>query len=77
VRGCCRCAERPRNTKLHPENSETWIVMSHSFLFDAGWVFFTTWSVILLVVSVAAFGRDLFPREHADSRRNLGAVHKR
>jgi hypothetical protein len=50
--------------------------MNNSFFFDAGWVFFATWSVILVVVSVAAFRRDVFPREQ-DSRPNLRAAHKR
>jgi hypothetical protein len=36
--------------------------MKDSYLFDAGWLFFAAWSVIVAVVSVAAFGRDFFPR---------------
>jgi hypothetical protein len=35
---------------------------SDSYLFDAGWLFFAAWSVIVAVVSVTAFGRDFFPR---------------
>lgn len=36
--------------------------MNDSYLFDAGWLFFAAWSVIVAAVSVAAFGRDIFPR---------------
>ena len=32
-----------------------------SFLFDAGWLFFAAWIVVIAGVSVAAFGRDFFP----------------
>jgi len=32
-----------------------------SYLFEAGWLFFAFWTVILGVVSVTAFRRDLFP----------------
>jgi len=35
--------------------------MSDSYLFDVGWVFFAAWSALVFVVSMAAFGRDLFP----------------
>ena len=31
------------------------------YLFDAGWLFFAAWSVILAIVTVSAFARDLFP----------------
>jgi hypothetical protein len=50
--------------------------MVNSFFSDAGWIFFATWSLILVAVGVAAFGRDAAPREH-DSGRNLRAAHKR
>ena len=33
------------------------------YLFDVGWLFFAAWSVAVVVVSVAAFGQDLFPLE--------------
>ena len=36
--------------------------MNDFYLFDAGWLFFAAWSVIVAAVSVAAFRRDLFPR---------------
>ncbi len=35
--------------------------MSDSYLFDIGWVFFTAWSALVFIVSLAAFGQDLFP----------------
>ena len=36
-------------------------MMSDSFLFNAGSVFFAFWSLIVAAVGAAAFGRDLFP----------------
>jgi hypothetical protein len=29
------------------------------FIFDAGWIFFAAWGMILAAVSAIAFGRDL------------------
>ena len=40
--------------------------INDSYLFDAGWLFFALWTVIVGAVSLTAFGRDLFP-----SRTNL------
>jgi len=37
------------------------MLTSDSYLFDAGWLFFMGWSVIVAVVSITAFGRDLIP----------------
>jgi len=37
------------------------MTLSESFLSNAGWLFFTAWSLIVGVVTVKAFGRDLFP----------------
>ena len=37
------------------------MMMSDSLLFDAGWLFFAAWSVIIGAVGVTAFGRDLLP----------------
>jgi hypothetical protein len=31
------------------------------FLSNAGWLFFTAWSVVVAFVTVKAFGRDLLP----------------
>ena len=36
--------------------------MSDSYLFAIGWVFFAAWSALVFVVSLAAFGQELFPR---------------
>jgi len=36
-------------------------MMLDSFLSDAGWLFFTAWSAIVALVSLMAFGRDIFP----------------
>jgi hypothetical protein len=35
--------------------------MSGSFLLDSGWWLFTAWSVVVAIVNLAAFGRDLIP----------------
>jgi hypothetical protein len=32
-----------------------------SYLFEAGWMFFATWSAIVAAAVVAAFGEDLLP----------------
>ena len=37
------------------------MLLSDSYLFDAGWLFFMVWSVVVAVVSITAFGRDLIP----------------
>jgi len=37
--------------------------MRESYLFDVGWLFFMAWSAIVAAVSLAAFGRDLFPSD--------------
>jgi len=44
--------------------------MTDSYLFDAGWLFFAVWSVVIAVVSVWAFGRDLIPfQPHLEARK--------
>ena len=35
--------------------------MSSNFFSDAGLIFFVSWSFVLAKLSIAAFGRDLFP----------------
>jgi hypothetical protein len=35
--------------------------MSDSYLLYAGWIFFAAWSVVVGVVTIKAFGPDLFP----------------
>ncbi len=43
-------------------------MISDSFLSEAGSLFLVAWSVIVAVVAVAAFGRDLLPiRQQVDS----------
>ena len=37
------------------------------YLFDLGFILFCVWGVIVAIVSVAAFGRDLFPRTRLES----------
>jgi len=32
-----------------------------TFLFNAGWLFFAAWILVIAGVSVAAFGRELLP----------------
>jgi len=32
-----------------------------AYLFDAVWIFFAGWSVVLLTLTVIAFGRELIP----------------
>jgi len=39
------------------------MLMSDSYLFDVGWLFFAAWTVIVAVISLAAFGRDLLPSQ--------------
>ena len=34
---------------------------TESFLSNAGWFFFSVWSLVVGAVSIAAFGRDLLP----------------
>jgi len=37
------------------------------YVFDAGWLFFAAWTVIVAVVTLTAFARDLFPsRTHLE-----------
>jgi hypothetical protein len=33
--------------------------MTQVFVFDAGWIFFAAWGLVLAAVSLIAFGRDL------------------
>lgn len=32
-----------------------------SYLFDASWIFFAGWSLVVLALGVVAFGKDLLP----------------
>ncbi|HLZ41293.1 MAG TPA: hypothetical protein VKQ11_10040 [Candidatus Sulfotelmatobacter sp.] len=35
--------------------------VSDLFLSNAGWLFLTPWSLLVVAIGVATFGRDLFP----------------
>ena len=37
------------------------MILTESFLADAGWLFFAAWSTVVTIVSIIAFGRDLLP----------------
>jgi hypothetical protein len=40
--------------------------MTEGFIFDAGWVFFAAWGMVLAAIGVITFGRDaltITPRE--------------
>jgi hypothetical protein len=39
------------------------MLTSDSFLFDAGWLFFAAWSVIVAIISLTAFRGDLLPSQ--------------
>jgi hypothetical protein len=43
------------------------VLTSDVYLFDLGFVLFGVWGVIVAILSVAAFGRDLFPRARLQS----------
>jgi hypothetical protein len=46
---------------------------SDAYLFYAGWLFFAGWSMVLVAVSVIAFGKDFIPspaqKKRPDERR--------
>lgn len=43
--------------------------VSDLFLSNAGWLFLMPWSLLVVAISVVAFGRDLFPaKAHPESR---------
>lgn len=49
------------------------VSVSDSFLSNAGWVFFATWSAILAVLCAVAFRHDLLPsRAHIDADKASG-----
>jgi len=43
------------------------VFTSDAYLFDLGFILFAVWGVIVAIVSVAAFGRDFFPRTRLQS----------
>ena len=34
---------------------------AQTFVFDAGWIFFSAWGLVLVALSLIAFKQDLFP----------------
>jgi hypothetical protein len=57
-------------TQPRATGGEARMTLNDSYLFDAGWLFFALWTVIVGAVSITAFRRDLFP-----SRTNLELAH--
>ena len=48
------------------------MLMIDKYLFNAGWLFFAAWMIVVIVVSVKAFGQDLLSlRKDAESVPNL------
>lgn len=41
--------------------------MAEAFIFDAGWLFFVAWGVVLAAVSVMAFGQEIVSRAYSES----------
>ena len=35
------------------------MLFDEAYLFDASWIFFAAWSLVVLTVSLIAFGKDL------------------
>jgi hypothetical protein len=35
--------------------------MIDAYIFEAGWMFFLAWSVLVAIAVILAFGRDMFP----------------
>jgi hypothetical protein len=52
------------------------MLMSDSYLFDVGWLFFAAWSVIVAVFSLAAFGRDAFGKDILPSQHSAESPQK-
>ena len=44
------------------------------FIFDAGWIFFSCWSLVLAALSVIAFKQDILPLDEPpqSKRRQFG-----
>jgi hypothetical protein len=62
----CPAASRLKITsKRHTQEFD---FMSASYLLNAGWLFFAAWSVVVVVVSIKAFGRDFFPSRSSAPR---------
>ena len=37
------------------------VAMMDAYIFEAGWLFFVAWSLIVAVAVILAFGKDLLP----------------
>jgi hypothetical protein len=44
--------------------------LTQALIFDAGWVFFAAWGMVLAAVSWIAFGRDIFRIKQPHNRGN-------
>jgi hypothetical protein len=43
--------------------------MIDAYIFEAGWLFFVAWSVIVAIAVILAFGRDVRPKALKSRRR--------
>jgi len=43
--------------------------IAQAFIFDAGWLFFAAWGMVLAAVSVITFGRDIFGIRGRETRK--------
>jgi hypothetical protein len=48
------------------------LAINEAVLFDAGWLFFAGWSMVLLVVGFLAFGHDLVFQPQTPSKNSRG-----
>jgi hypothetical protein len=44
--------------------------MAQAFIFDAGWLFFASWALVLAAVGVITFGRDIFGIGRRENRKS-------
>ncbi|MDQ1387666.1 MAG: hypothetical protein QOF56_1120 [Acidobacteriaceae bacterium] len=45
--------------------------MAQAFIFDAGWLFFASWALVLAAVSIITFGRDIFRIRRRETARAI------
>jgi hypothetical protein len=50
--------------------------MDEGYLFDAGWLFFAAWSMVVLVVSWVAFRKDLISSPSAPPSHDRPSIQK-
>ena len=43
--------------------------MAEAFIFDAGWLFFIAWGMVLAAVSVIAFGQEILSLAFSESHK--------